>query len=96
MTFKPLSTRQLGTLKYMSGYDVSTDHCRSIHQITLWSLLHGGFVEKIGDKVVLTKKGKDYLHDYVYAKPSMRQQEDELSNRCRRLLHVVMTMRKSA
>jgi hypothetical protein len=75
---------------------VKTEDCRSINQITLWSLLHGEYIMKIGGKIALTDKGKDHLRDYVYAKPSMRLHEEELSERCRRLLHLVQQLRKTA
>jgi hypothetical protein len=91
-----MTPRQIGTLKYIATHDVNVDHCRSIHQITLWSLLHGEYAKKEGKKIVLTKAGDEALRAYMHAPPSFRLHEAELSERCRRLLNLVEFLRKSA
>jgi len=91
-----MTARQIGTMKYIATHDVSVDHCRSIHQITLWSLLHGEYAKKEGKRIVLTKQGDEALRAYLHAPPSFRLHEAELSKRCSRLLNVYQLLRKSA
>jgi hypothetical protein len=84
-------------MKYIATHDVGVDDCRSIHQITLWSLLHRQYAKKEGKRIVLTKVGDEALRAYLHAPPSFRQHEAELSDRCRRLLNLVHQMlRKTA
>jgi hypothetical protein len=90
-----MTSRQIGTLKYLATHDVLVDDCRSIHQITLWSLLHGEYAKKEGKRVTLTRKGDDMLRSYLHAAPSFRLRESDLSERCRRLL-IVVQLRKTA
>ena len=91
-----MTSRQIGTMKYIATHDINVDHCRSIHQGTLWSLLHGEYAKKEGKRIALTNKGEEALRAYLHAPPSFRLHEAELSERCRRLLNYVQMLRKSA
>lgn len=89
-----ISQYQYGTLHYIDNHSVSVKYCRMIRQNTLGSLIDNGWVVKNSRNILfLTKEGREQMDLYRIPKPSLRQNEADLTERVSNMLHVALLRR---
>lgn len=87
-----LSARQIAALRHLEKHALYTVDVRTVHQGTLWSLLHRKLVHRIGDGVTLTALGERIVQQYNARElPLRKNPEAALSERCLVLLKVSRT-----
>jgi hypothetical protein len=99
-TFKPLSFRQFGSLRFIRDETPYLAALRGFNQITLWSLLKREYVYASGmggnRKIYLTDSGKKALSNYTDSSFSSRLVEDDITERVQSLLTLARIGPKTA
>lgn len=83
-----MTSRQYGTLKYFLDHDHDLEHLGVFNLTTLGSLIHRGWVQKKGDRMVASNKGIEAWKLYHDASPVYRENEGPLTERVAVMLHI--------
>lgn len=86
-----MSHRQFATLRFVQNHDIFVDHVRAMNLTTFGSLLHHGWVQRIGNQIVVTLKGERALDQYTKSGPNYRKIEGPVSQRVSLMLHLRLT-----
>lgn len=76
-----MSERQLRLLRWLASYNIAISHLDMIHNITLWSLFHRGYITFNGKLLVVTRLGQDVLHNYEKPLPVITKHPHSLTTR---------------
>lgn len=83
---KSYSARQYGTMKHIRTHGLTFEQAKTVNQITLWSLIHRGYLKKSNGGIALTQAGEADFFAYRDATLSERKVASDLTARVSRLL----------